>query len=512
MTERTQRLLERSKLERSKRDQWAGLLDECYEFAFPQVERFFSQKSEGQQRVDRLFDMTAPDALNNFASRMMRDVMPMDARWFEFTAGPEIPEGQRAPLNRRLAEVADYVFADVANSDFYAEATETMRNVGISTGALLVEEGDALEPIRWTAYPLSQIYLGVGPHGQYDWIELPKKVKAGNILKVWPQARLPGELQEKARTKPNEEIAFRCITSRDWSRKTEAWTYAVLTEEEPEIIYEFTWEGPGSCPWILPGFSRGAGETYARGPVMYALPAIKTVNVMTELELEAMDWDLTPMFQAEDDGTLNVETITLAPGNIIPKAQGSKGLEPIQTKGVSRNAYVKIEDLRQSIRRALLDDDLGPVKGTPMSATEAMIRNTDRAVRLGGPYARLWTEFASKVVQRVIWIRKRRGDIRLPEVNGREIVLRPLSPLTRAQRQDDVLRFQNFMGLINQAFGPQVANIATDPMKAAAWLSEVMAINPGIVRSKVEMQAMLEQVAQLAAQAAPAAPADTGAQ
>lgn len=500
MTERVERLKKRSQVAKQKRDTWSALLDEAYEFALPQVERFFSNQTEGQQRVDRLFDMTAPDALNNFASRMMRDIMPMDARWFEHAAGPEIPESERDQLNRALSDVSERIFADVANSDFYAEGTETMRSIGISTGALLVEEGDAIEPIRWTAYPLSQLYLDIGPHGQYDFIELPKKVKASNIKTVWPQAQMPAELEQKVREKPDDLIEFCCITERDWSSRDEAWTYTVLWEQENAIIYEFTWRGAGSCPWILPGWSRAAGETYARGPVIYSLPAIKTLNVMTELELEAIDWDLTPMFQAEDDGVLNLETVNVFPGNIIPKAMGSKGLEPIQTKGVSRNAYIKADTLKQEIRRALLDDDLGPIKGTPMSATEVMQRTTDRAIRLGGPYSRLWMEFAAKVVQRVTWIQRRRNVIKLPEVNGREIVLRPLSPLTRAQRQDDVMRFTNFMGIVNQSFGPQVANIVADPVKAAAWLAETMAVAPAVIRSKVEMKQLVDQIAQLAAQ------------
>ena len=56
---------------------------------------------------------------------------------------------------------------------------------------------------------------------------------------------------------------------------------------------------------------------YGRGPVMKALPDIRTANTVVEMVLKNASIAATGIWQAEDDGVLNPATVRLVPGAII---------------------------------------------------------------------------------------------------------------------------------------------------------------------------------------------------
>ena len=48
-----------------------SIIDECYEFALPLRERPYASKEDGKPDLERLFDSTAPTALQDLASQML---------------------------------------------------------------------------------------------------------------------------------------------------------------------------------------------------------------------------------------------------------------------------------------------------------------------------------------------------------------------------------------------------------------------------------------------------------
>ena len=102
-------LLSRYSHARAIKDMWLPVFEECYEFALPQRESFFSE-SIGRSRTDRIFDETAVVGVQEFASRLQAGIVPNYARWADFVAGSEIPKDQRREVNLALDETTEYVF------------------------------------------------------------------------------------------------------------------------------------------------------------------------------------------------------------------------------------------------------------------------------------------------------------------------------------------------------------------------------------------------------------------
>jgi len=483
------------------------IIDECYEYALPLRERPYSSKDDGVPDLDRLFDSTAPSALQDLASQMLDDAWPVDAKPFELTAGPEIPEDQRDELNRNLAEVTDDIITTVNNSNFRNEAHESLMDWAIGTGCLLADEGDSTEPVRFRASALTANYFDTGPYGDIDALFRPKKIKAGNLKTVFENGKFSKEIEDCIRENPDKEIEVVESAMRDWSKKgSEVWNTCAFMAKEGQggqKIQFSTAKGEGSKPFLDFSFTRVPGEIIGRGPVMTALPDIKTLNLVKQLVLENADLAIAGIWQAPDDGVLNFDTVRIEPRTLIPKAPGSEGITRLDmgTSGFDVSQLV-IAELQQQINKILFANDLGPTDKTPMSATEVLERAAIRARRFAGPYNRVLTELLFPVVRRVAYIRQKQGAFKLPKIDGKTIKIKPLAPITRAQAQDDILRHVRLIELLNGTVGPQQTAITIDAEEFSRYLARKFSAEPKVVRSKVEAQQLQQAIAAIQALAA----------
>lgn len=484
--------------------QVAEVLDGCYEFALPLRNRM--NASGTTTRTDRLFDSTASTALQGFASQVLDDLWPTDARPFDLLPGSEVPPDKAEQLRLALSAFADEIISTVNNSDFRAAAHEMLLDYGIGQGVMLIEPGDAVNPIRHTCVPLSEAVLALGPYGAIDGLFRCLKPKVSHLDVIWPDAKLPPRLAQRLRSDPEAKAEVIEGVERDWSTPgEETWRFTVLMEKpEQAVLVEATWTGSGACPFIAPSFTRVAGEILGRGPVQIALPDIMTLNLVKQYVLENADLAIGGRYQVEDDGVINVDTISMERGTIIPIAAKSRGIQPIPAAGDFNVGDLLVKDLQAAIREAMFVNDLGPLNQTPRSATEIMQRTADRAKRLAGPRGRLLTEALFPYVRRVAWLMKQRGGIQLPPFDGKMVAIRPTGPLSRAQAQQDVLQIVQFSELMSQFEGPERSALIVNGGRRAAMLADKIGVPPSMLNTDAEKQQMMQAMAQMAAQQAQA--------
>ena len=206
---------------------------------------------------------------------------------------------------------------------------------------------------------------------------------------------------------------------------------------------------------------------------------------------------ISGMYQLEDDGIVNVDTIQLLPGTIIPRAPGSRGLEPVSPAGNFNVADLVLKDMRTNIRKALYNEMLGDPNKTPMSATEVAERMADLSRQIGSAFGRLQAEMVQPVLRRVIHLLKQQGRINLPTVNGREIKIQSTSPLAQAQANQDISGFNRFLELIQARFGAQLINGLVDTNEATKYLAEKFGIPEKLVRTPEQQQQIMQQLVQM---------------
>lgn len=182
---------------------------------------------------------------------------------------------------------------------------------------------------------------------------------------------------------------------------------------------------------------------------------------------------------------INPANIELTPGSIIPKAIGSKGLQPLEMPGRFDVSELMLDSLRGRIRHALLTDRLGPVTGARMTATEVLERSSEMAILLGATYGRLQSELLTPLIKRAFAILKRRGEVPDIALDGRLVMVDYRSPLARSQGQRNV---HNTLSWINSvlAMGPEAAS-SIDLARAARFLGEALGVPSDLIRSEVPL-------------------------
>tara|TARA_R100000773_G_scaffold15981_1_gene14511 strand:+ start:389 stop:2014 length:1626 start_codon:yes stop_codon:yes gene_type:complete len=494
----------------NQKENYKDLFEECYELAFPQRKGFYDS-TVGERRDEKIFDETCVVGVQEFASRLQQGLVPNFARWADFQAGSETPSTQKEKINNQLDEVTDYVFEIIQQSNFAQEIHESFMDLAVGTAVLGVEEGNAINPINFSAIPLTDVVLDTGPDDRIDHVFREREMRYSDIKIVFPNGFYNEELEQQILENPDSKTRILEIVCKDYTKNNEDAYYKAIIHEPSECFIDYKeFSGLGSNPFVCFRWSKCAGEVYGRGPLMNALSAIKTCNLTIQLILENAQMAISGIYQMDDDGVVNPDTISLMPGTIIPKSPTSAGLQPINAAGRFDVAQLILSDMRMNIKRALYNDMLGNPDRTPASATEVAERMADLSRRIGSAFGRLQAEMVQPVLQRIIYILKKQGRIEVPSVNGREVKIRSVSPLAQAQNQADITAVARWLELIQSVFGEKLVNILIDTEQVAAQLARKFGVPDNMVRDEEDrkklveiMNAQMQQQAQMQGQQPP---------
>ena len=496
-------MLQRYEKALSVRREFEELYDEIFEYCLPQRQGF-KNYSAGQRRDDKIFDETAVVGIQEFASRLQAGLTPNFARWADFVTGSEVPENERDDVNNSLDDVTEYVFEILQTSNFAQEIHECFIDLALGTAVLCVMEGDAVNPVRFQSIPLPHVVLDTGPDGKVDHVYRERMIKNEDILVSYPKAELSPNILERISNYPQASTKILEISCKLYDDiNEEKYSYMIIDMADKKMIMQETYKGVGANPFIAFRWSKASGEIYGRGPAINALSAIKTCNLTIELILENAQMAISGIYQIDDDGVINVDTINLVPGTVIPKAPNTQGLQPVRAAGSFDVANLILNDMRNNIKRALYNDMLGDPNKTPASATEVAERMADLSRKIGSAFGRLQAEMVQPVLQRVIYILKKQGRIEMPTVNGREVKIRSVSPLAQAQSNQDIVSLNRFLQTVGNTFGPEMLNILISSEEAAVYLAKKFGIPDTLIRDVEDRKEIVRLAQQMQQQQQP---------
>ena len=362
--------------------------------------------------VATLFDATAADAVDNLAASIYSLMTPPESLWLTL-----VPESDASP-DADAATAA--LRANLNDSNFYTTIHQCYLDLVIlGTACLFMAETPigASSAFSFTAVPMRDI--AILPNAVFHTATMP----ACEVLEKYPMWTPPADIADQIKRDPATPL--RLVQSLIGTEFT-AWL-DVGGDIENNIVARGTFE---TNPYIIFRWSVLSGEQYGRGPVLRALPDIKTANKVVELVLKNATIAVSGIWQADDDGVINLNNINLTPGAIIPKAVGSSGLTPLSSGADFDVSQIILKDLRERIRHALLADRLGLLSEKEMTATEIMARNSDMMRILGATYGRLLHEFIRPLTDRGLQILSRRGVI-APIVLNSDAELKYIAPIAQ---------------------------------------------------------------------------------
>lgn len=487
----------------TKKEDFRNLYEECYEFALPQrnlYDGYYEGKVGGQKKMNRVFDSTAINSTQRFANRMQSGIFPPQRKWCRLEPGPDIPEDRKEEAQAALDIYSDKLFASLKQSNFDIAIGEFLLDLSVGTAVMMVQPGDDINPLNFIPVPQFLVSFEEGANGQVDNVYRRMRLKGESIMRQWPDAVIPDDLQKKIDQKPTEDLEFIEATVLDQKRGDFCY-HVIHKESKTELVYRRMEESP----WIVSRYAKVAGEIYGRGPLITALPDIKTLNKTLELLLKNASLAIAGVYTAADDGVLNPNTVKIIPGAIIPVARngGPQGesLKPLTRAGDFNVSQIIMNDLRMSIKRILLDESLPPDNMSARSATEVVERMKELSQNLGSAFGRLINETMIPLVTKILRVMDQRGLIDLPlKVNGLEIKVSAVAPLAMAQSMEDVQNVLQYAQIVQQA-GPQAQmTLKTDAMMD--FIAEKLGIPQKIRNTQEERAIMAKQMTDAAQQVA----------
>ena len=394
----------------SLREPWISRWDDARRYTMP----------TSDTDLATLYDATASDAADNLAASIYTLLTPPESMWLQLVRESDLsPDADYATSVLR---------AHLNDSNFYTTIHQCyMDLVTLGTACLFMGQNPigASSAFNFTAIPMSDI--AILPNAIFHTTSMT----ANEVMEKYPTWIPPSNLRDSIKNDPN--LQLKLVQSLVGTEFT-AWL-DVGGDIENNIVSRGTFE---TNPYIVFRWSVASGELYGRSPIMRALPDIKTANKVVELVLKNATIAVSGIWQADDDGVINLNNINLTPGAIIPKAVGSSGLTPLTSAANFDVSQIILKDLRERIRHTLLADRLGLLSEKEMTATEIMARNADMMRILGATYGRLLHEFIRPLCDRGLQILSTRGLIEPIKLNS-DAELKYIAPIAQMTAMESVI-------------------------------------------------------------------------
>lgn len=495
----------RSRFERYEKAQgqmalWKDILEETYQYCIPNRSEF-DFVTAGEQRTDVVFDSTAVLGTQNFAGNVQSILMPPFRRWAKLVPGEEIPENQKDVVERQLQVVTEILFKFLDQSNFAQVIHESLQDLAIGTGIIVINEGDKNQPFKFMSVPISHVAFEAGEDEKLENFWRRWELPARQIMRLWPSAKPSPELSDRIAKNPNTIVRLveGTIFYPDNEKNSQYYYYIQEESGKNDIIGEWR----SFSPWIGFRFSTAPDEIVGRGPAMNVLPTTKSLNKIQEFVLRSMKFVAFPAFTAPNTSVFNPANMVIEPGSIIPVEPQFVGGNPIQqiaAGGQLQVAFEQILAMQNVIKQALFADPLGPPGQTPnATATEVSIRQENWIRSSSANIGRLTVELLNPIIVKSVEILRKKGLIPNIQIDGKQTSIVYESPILDIQGADDVRRAQQWLQGLQIVLGPNAAG-ALNLDQYPPWLAEKMNVDLKLVKSADQIQSMIEQISQAAAQ------------
>lgn len=442
----------------NNRAAWDGVYEDAYNYVLPN--RNPASLGKNKRPAQMIFDMTGPNAAMHCAGEIQRQVFPA-ATPFMIEAGPlvsaKLSLDEKKVLNRELSRISSQIYPYFQTGDFDTAIHEMCVDLTIGTGALLPLRGPSIEePLRFVAIPQGEIAIAQDAWGRVNYVSW-KRENLGReaVMEAWPKGNYSKDFQDQAKRDPYGEITV----YQDFLRLPDGrWKFVAYLDKESNFIASETYR---TQPIAVARFYRWPGEAYGRGPVLFALPSIKTANKAQELALKAAAIQMLGIWGFRAGGTFNPDTVRVGPGEFwaMQSTGGMLGpdvqrLDP--ASGRLDVARMVTEGLQSQIREALLDTRIQERSGTPVAASEIAARVQQNSTVHIGAYGRLNRETIAVIVPRALEILNE-WQLMPGMMNFNELLLSTQvnSPMAAALKADELRAMINYYELAATVAGPE---------------------------------------------------------
>ncbi len=432
-----------------RRGPWEAHWQEIAERVLPRQAGFTGRTTPGAKRNEKIFDSTAPLALERFAAAMESMLTPRGQRWHHLRVADE-ELGRRDDVRAWLEAVERRLFASryAPRANYASQQHEIYMSLGaFGTGAMFLGDDPVAGP-TYRAIHLGELYVDEDAHGRIDTVFRKFELTARQARQFFGADRLPDTILRAGEDAGDRKFAFLHAvfprTARNPAKldsRNMCFASWYLALDGNELIGE---GGYRTFPYMISRYVTAPGEVYGRSPAMAVLPDIKMLNEAARTIIRAAHRQVDPPILVHDDGVLgplNLQPNAVNVGGLSPT--GEPLAKPFNSGGKIDIGQELLEAWRGSIKDAFLVSLFQVLTDHPnMTATEALVRVQEKGALIAPAVGRQHSEALGPMIAREIDILTHRRALPpappvLAEARA-DLEIRYDSPMARAQRAQDV--------------------------------------------------------------------------
>ena len=282
--------------------------------------------------------------------------------------------------------------------------------------AVLFIQEDPISGVSFRTYPIDRVDIAEDYRGVVDTVYRKFEMTLRQINQEFP-GKLPHDKMQQMENEPDAK----------------AWVLHVVaprTERDPDKIdnlnmpFESLYilcEGPvlleesgyPEMPYAVARLEVLAGELYGRGPATIALPEVKSLNEMAKLQLDGSNMRLRPPLDVPLNAYVN--PIQLIPGyKNLNQDEGGRRITALNVAGDLQYTAKDIELQQNKVKEIFYNDQLYLRTNAEMTATEVQKRSEIQMQLMGPWQGRLELELFEPMINRILGILIRQGDVPPP--------------------------------------------------------------------------------------------------
>lgn len=436
---------------------------EAYKFCFNGREREWDDTLRHDSEPEEIFTDYPSTVAEQFTGELFSTMTPENAPWVSYEAGNAVSEDDRQRASEELEQFEAIMAKSVRSSNYYDEGPTAFQDAVVGTVAMWIDRPTMTSPIVHEAVPMAELFLRLGPMGIDDRFRR-RRYAYSDLRALFPDASWSTKIRPRLDTQSTAEVVWGFWRTYE-DPSAPKWKQCVRVDGE-EIGMDVEFDEEGEVPLIVGRFNPIAGRAFGWGPGLRMAPTMRTLDEMIRMQMEGLSRVVDPAYIYAHDGMLDLSN-GIEGGMGYPAMPGT--VENFREIGVGGNieaSFLAEERLKEQIEDGFYREIEQRGK-TPPSAAQYVGQEQKQLRRMARPAAKLWREFGVGLLKRHEWLERQPGgllqDVKIPLIESRAIIARPISPLERAQAREDVLVAQSLMAMAVEALGEQAQLLINGP-------------------------------------------------
>lgn len=407
----SQELIERYTRALGRASHWKTEWEDVRDYVRPNTGSFNADRGHGLPRTNRIFDSTAPWAMEQLASGLHAHLTDPTGRWFSLGIAGVPYNSLPFEVTAYLEAVTDRMFVELAHpmARWNQSAKEVFSDLSSYGTAIMFSNWSSQQKrVVYRSFNLSTCVIEESHTGIVDTVHRTFPMTKRQIEQEFPSAILSRHM-ETAKEDAEFDVAHSVFPNNefDGSPITKKFYSTHFVPDEQIVLSE---GGFDRFPYQVPRWSTMPGEIYGRGPAMTALPDIRLINLMNKELIQAAQLANRPPLVVDDDGFML--PISYKPASLIFRTPGTA--DPVALQG-GGNFGITLELLvqkREQISKTFHVDWL--LRSKKKERQSVMEINDDRGEmlrQLSSNTGRVESEFLSPSIQNLYFYLEREGQL-----------------------------------------------------------------------------------------------------